>query len=201
MSDDVQGMMAAFTGAVPTSTYAPGQYGSVYDVGLQGASPWQDQPAVPTDTSAGVDSYTLSKLGVGIGEAGRSIAAGRAADAEAKIAQKLAKVEAGKEAIKGRRLASAARAIQGAQGTTGEGSPLLSELQILQAATQDMKSQLYAGNTNEYYAKQKAKKAYYQAPADLFGGFKTSKDDLLTELFGGRSKSLLTGKEKEKRKQ
>jgi hypothetical protein len=190
MSEDPSAMMAAFTGA--PSTYAPGSYGSVYDVGLEAASPWRDQPAM-TAPSSGIDTTTMANLAVGIGKAGQSIAAGRAAQQEAKIAQQLAKIEVGRELIKGRRMASAARAITGAQGTTMEGSPLLAELQILQAATQDAKAQKYAGNINEYYAKQKAKKAFYEAPADLFSGFKKQTSaDLLSEYLGG--KSLLTGK-------
>ncbi len=80
----------------------------------------------PTDYSK---YFALAK---GVGDAGRSIGAGRTAQAEGKIAGKIARIEAEKEKAKGRRLASSARAIAGAQGSA-EGLPIMSELNIRSA--------------------------------------------------------------------
>lgn len=180
MSDDVSALTALFGGA--SQTYAPGTYGSVYDVGsVQGASPFPDsyQPPAATDYSG------LLKGAMAIGEAGRSIGAGRAATAEGRIANKIASIEAQREKMKGRRLVSTAKAVAGAQGSGNPGDTLVSELTILQAAHENANVKLYEGNVAEYYARQKAKAAYMKAPADLLEG-------LLEATKPG--KSLLTGK-------
>lgn len=60
-----------------------------------------------------------------------------------------------------------ARAVAGAQGTTGAGSPLFAELQSIQNAMTDTRTRLYQSNIEKYYADQKAKNFLYKAPEDL----------------------------------
>ncbi len=45
-----------------------------------------------------------------------------------------------------------ARAVAGAQGTTGAGSPLFAELQSIQNAMTDTRTRLYQSNIEKYYA-------------------------------------------------
>jgi hypothetical protein len=74
MSEDVSALTAMFGGV--SQTYAPGTYGSVYDVGsVQGASPFPDSYQPPPSSV-----YSeLMRAAAGIGAAGRSIGEGRAA--------------------------------------------------------------------------------------------------------------------------
>lgn len=177
-SEDVNAMMTAFTGGRP-----PGVEGPL----LPGGEFFSTQ----TSTSDYLSAF--GKVAVGVGNAGRSIGAGRAAEAEGRIAGRIAKIEAERERMKGRRLQSTAKAITGAQGTTDEGSPALAELALLQAANIDANTKIFEGNVNEYHARQKAKAAYMNAPADLLAGLLEAQLDLdPTKRRAG--KSLLTGK-------
>ena len=189
MSEDVSAMIGGlFSGA---QTYAPGTYGSVYDVGsVQGASPFPDS-YVPADANTRLAAF--AEMAKGIGDAGRSIGAGRTAEAEGRLANKIARIEAEKEKVKGRRLASTGRAIAGAQGSA-EGLPLLSELNILQAAHTDANAELFRGNIAEYHARQTARAAYMQAPGDLLSGLLKATYELDPQAKKKAGKSLLTGR-------
>lgn len=180
-SDDPQAIFAALFPGKPTTF-------TEYETGLT-------VPSVPQTGPTDTERYlgAASKAAVGIGEAGRSIGAGRAAQVEGKIAGKIARIEAEKERAKGRRLVSTAKAVAGAQGS-GEGLPLLSELSILQAAHTDANAELWKGNINEYHARQKAKAAYMKAPADLLSGLLEASYELDPEAKKRAGKSLLTGK-------
>lgn len=154
MSDDVQALMGGLFGSTTPTGRPPGVEGPLLPSG-----DFYSQQQEP-------DYSRLFKIASGIGNAGREIGAGRAALVEGKIARQIAKVEAGRIQARGRRMASTARAIAGAQGSA-EGLPLLSELNILQAAHQDAVTRLYEGNIQDYQAKQRAKKHFYGAPAKI----------------------------------
>ena len=87
--------------------------------------------------------------------------------------------------MKGRRLLSSARAIAGAQGSA-DGAPLISELNILQAAHTDATTRLYKGNIAAYHARETAKAAYMKAPADLLEGIVEASNGLWREEKGGK---------------
>jgi hypothetical protein len=106
-------------------------------------------------------------VGAGIGAAGRDIGGYRSEKAMGKVAQQIAGREAYQLTQRGLKNASTVRAIAGAQGTTGVGSPLFAELQTIQAAMTDARTKLYQGNINKYYADQEAKNYLYKAPGDL----------------------------------
>jgi len=150
------GLEAMLGGLFPT-TAAPSFY--EYETGIT-------VPGAPPPQAKTPDYTGLFRAAIGIGNAGRDIGEGRAALAQGKVAQQIAKVEAGRIEARGRRLKSTAAAIAGAQGSA-EGLPLLSELSILQAAHQDATTRLYQGNIEKFAAEQKAKRAFYKAPADL----------------------------------
>lgn len=182
MSDDVQAMLANFSQAFSS---APATFYE-YETGL----------TVPAAQQAPDSSYAaaLTKLGSGIGEVGRTIGAARAAQAEAALAKKTAQIAAGQERLRGRRVASTARAVAGAQGSA-EGLPLLSELAILQAAEQDAKTQLYAGEVGAYNARTKARNAYMKAPGDLLSALLEANEALKKPPAPTRpGSSLLTGR-------
>lgn len=176
MSEDVNSMIGIFTGGRP-----PGVEGPLLPNGQFYSTP---------QTSDYLSAFT--KVGVGIGAAGRSIGAGRTAEAEGKIAGRIARIEAERERMKGRRLASTARAITGAQGTTGEGSPALAEWALLQAANTDAKTRIYEGNVREYHARQEARAAYFKAPGDLLAALLGEEKETKRQTKAG--KSLLTGR-------
>jgi len=168
-SDDVQAMLG---GLFPSGMgRPPGVEGPVLPNG-----DFYSQPQTP-------DYSKLFRAAIGIGNAGRDIGEGRVGLVQGKISEKIAKAEAGRIEARGRRLKSTATAIAGAQGSA-EGLPLLSELSILQAAHQDATTRLYQGNIEKFAAEQKAKRAFYKAPADLL-------DSLIDPKTG---KSLFTEK-------
>jgi hypothetical protein len=112
----------------------------------------------------------ITRAGMGIGEAGRDIGGYRSEKAMGRLAKENAQKDAYRIAQKGLKNASGVRAIAGAQGTTGAGSPLLAELQAIQAAQTDARTRLYEGNIEKYYADQRAKKYLHKAPGDLLEG-------------------------------
>jgi hypothetical protein len=116
----------------------------------------------------------IGRAGLGIGAAGRDIGAYRTEKAIGKVAQQIAGREAYQLTQQGFKVASRARAVTGAQGTTGAGSPLFAELTSIQNAMTDARTRLYQGNIEKYYTDQKAKNYLYKAPANL-----------LTALLGG----------------
>ena len=67
----------------------------------------------------------------------------------------------------GLKAASSARAITGAQGRTGEGSPLFAELQNLQAFVTEARTARYAGNVKKYEQGLEAKNYINKAPKDI----------------------------------
>ena len=186
MSEDVQAMMSGFfgSGATPTASPFTEAWASAANEGI----PFVEPPELPpTDYT----KYLL--LAKGIGDVGRSIGAGRTAQAEGKIAGKIARIEAEKEKAKGRRLASTARAIAGAQGSA-EGLPIMAELNILQAAKTDADAELFKGNVNKYYAHQKAKAGYMGAAGDLLETVLKYQEFDSGKTKSRAGKSLLTGK-------
>ena len=163
MSPDVSNMFAQFTGA--PQTYAPGTYGNVYTAGsVEAASPFPNN-YVPPDY--GKTFTALSKTGFAIGEAGRAIGGYRTEKAMGKEAQKIARDKAYQLTQKGLKDASRARAITGAQGRTGAGSPLFAELATIQSAVTDARTRLYQGNIEKYYSDERAKGYIDKAPADI----------------------------------
>jgi hypothetical protein len=165
MSPDVSAMWGQFTGAPnagPWTLTKGGQF-------PQAPVPYTPPSPMP-NLNAPDYSKTFSAIakgGLAIGAAGRDIGGYRSEKAMGKVAEKIASREAYQITQKGLKNASAVRAITGAQGTTGAGSPLLAELQHIQAATTDARTRLYQGNIEKYYADQKAKNYLYKAPADL----------------------------------
>ena len=165
MSPDVNAMWSQFTGA--PQTYAPGAYGNVYTAPgetVAAASPFPNN-YVPTDY--GKTSSALTKGGFAIGAAGRAIGGYRSETAMGKVAEKIARDKAFQITQAGLKGASRARAITGAQGRTGEGSPLFAELAIIQAAVTDARTARYEGNVEKYQAGERAKKYLYKAPKDV----------------------------------
>jgi hypothetical protein len=171
MSPDVSAMWSQFSGA--PQTYSPGTYGNVYQAGsVAAASPYPNN-YVPTDYGKTFDA--IAKGGMAIGAAGRDIGGYRSEKAMGKVAEKIARDKAFQITQAGLKAASRARAITGAQGRTGEGSPLFAELvskRLLPTPgppdTRAMSRSIRPG--------ERAKKYLYKAPADV-----------LTALMGGSS--------------
>jgi hypothetical protein len=171
MSDDAQAMMTGFLPqgtAVPAlgewagQTYAPGTY-------QYPQSPFPDT-YIPPAADYSKTFSAITRAGMGIGAAGRDIGGYRSEKAMGRLARENAQKDAYRIAQKGLKNASGVRAITGAQGTTGAGSPLLAELQAIQAAQTDARARLYEGNIEKFYADQRAKKYLHKAPGDLLEG-------------------------------
>jgi hypothetical protein len=168
MSSDPSAMLAQFTGAPsagPWTVRLP-QPGEGFP---QAPAPYTPPNPIP-NLSAPDYSKTfqaIARAGIGIGAAARDIGEYRTQKAIGKEATRIAGREAYQLTQKGLKHASAVRAIAGAQGTTGAGSPLLAELNAIQTGTTEARTRIYQGNIEKYYADQKAKNAIYKAPADL----------------------------------
>jgi hypothetical protein len=167
MSDDAQVMMTGLFPQTPapsyphTPTFPPGTY-------QYPESPFPN--TIPPSSDYSKVFSAIAKAGTGIGAAGRDIGAYRSEKAMGEIAKENAEKDAFRIANKGLKIASAARAVTGAQGTTGAGSPLLAELESIQAAQTEALQRLYEGNIEKFYADQRAKKHLYKAPGDLLEG-------------------------------
>ena len=110
---------------------------------------------------------SLTKAGFAIGAVGRDIGGYRSEKAIGKVAEKIARDKAFQLTQEGLKAASSARAITGAQGRTGAGSPLFAELQSIQTFVTDARKAGYAGNIKKYEHGLEAKKYINKAPADI----------------------------------
>lgn len=165
-SPDGTALWAQITGA--PQTYAPGAYGSVYTSPagtVESVSPFPNSYVPPTST--GDNLQALTKTGFALGAAGRAIGGYRQEKAMGKIAETLARQKAFRLTNEGLKAASRARAVAGAQGRTGAGSPLLAELASVQNAVTDARSALYEGNVAKFESDQRAKKQLYKAPEEI----------------------------------
>jgi hypothetical protein len=174
MSDDAQAMMTGLFPQTPTPSYpntptfpdAP-----TYRFPLPGEGfPQAPRTYTPPGSDYSKVFSAITRAGMGIGAAGRDIGGYRSEKAMGKLAKENAQKDAYRIAQKGLKNASGVRAITGAQGTTGAGSPLLAELQAIQAAQTDARARLYEGNIEKFYADQRAKKYLHKAPGDLLEG-------------------------------
>lgn len=163
MSPDAQAMLTSFLPQTATvGTFAPGTY-------QYPNSPFPDTYIPPSSDNSKVFA-AIANAGTGIGAFGRDIGGYRSEKAMGKIAKANAEKDAFRLANKGLKNASQVRAITGAQGTTGAGSPLLAELQAIQSAQTEARTRLYEGNIEKYYADQRAKRYLFKAPGDLLEG-------------------------------
>ena len=112
----------------------------------------------------------IGKVGFGVGSAFQDLGAAKQEKASGKIASQIASDESLRITNQGLKHASAVRAATGAQGTTGAGSPLISELNNIQNAQTDARTRIYQGNLEKYYANQRAKAYKNKVPADLLSG-------------------------------
>jgi hypothetical protein len=166
---------AAMFGGTPTITNPPGTSppGGPWIYLPQGGEVNTPPGGVPpttvytpnADYSKTLDA--LSKSGFAVGRAGRQIGEYRTNKALGKETAKIARQEAFQKTMEGLKAASRARAVTGAQGRTGAGSPLLAELSSIQAASTDARNRLYQGNIEKFGFDQRAKKNLYGGAGDI----------------------------------
>ena len=168
MSPDVNAMWGQFTGAPGAGPYTLKT--PIMGQGFPTAPASYTPPAVYPNLNApdyGKTFQAIAKTGVAIGAAGRDIGGYRSERAMGRVAKEIANKEAYQLTQKGLKDASRARAITGAQGRTGAGSPLFAEIQSIQSAVTYARNRLYQGSIEKYYSSERAKRYINKAPKDI----------------------------------